>query len=433
MVVAVVVLVGGLLVAVPSLGGDIVCKVEQAVAALSGGSASCTSHEPSAGARPGEAGGLSVAPGGAPGPGTSRVDYEVAAPAGQRWTVESDSTWAVPTAPGGAGPGTASVVVHANPGQTRTATLTFTGADGAIVTQQIVQGGASAQTVVLGDSFSAGNGSLKKHPDDKDTDGCHRSSMSWARQLESGMPTAAGTPDVRLLAFAACSGSTVDGTNLNDRKTSPSLLDQVNANRDALAGVDQVAFSIGGNDIGFASIVQDCIVPVRTVKNCHNAVTKGRARINGADGQPSPLGERLEEAFAAVVAAAPAATVYVAGYPPMVELDDTSGGAFLGLGEIKAQNRQEVVDMIAELNNQIAASADKVNASTPGGGRLVFVDPTKPGSPFHGHSLTDDVPYYNGLSVRLWPPGPNPWAYHPNDAGNSAYAQWVGWHMMGGR
>ena len=450
-IIGVAAMVAVLLVAFPSIGEQLACRLSQAVGAISGGgSASCsggTSGDQTAGSG-GSGGGDFVVPRTtATGPGTSSVVFEVNVPEGENWTVVSDQPWvSVPDGRvfdgptirgfggqygGGNGPGALTAVVNANPnanGESRTATLTFTGPNGETFTQEITQPGGTAQTVVLGDSFSAGNGSVRDNPDGGADDGCHRSSRSWGRLIEARSDVSAP-----LTGFGACSGATVDGANLSDDGSSSSLLAQIEANRDALAQADQVAFSIGGNDIGFASIVQDCIMPVNTVKNCRNAVRDGRWLINGRGNEPSPLSPRLEEAYRAALEAAPNATVYIVGYPPMVELGDPSGG-FLN---IKKENVPELVGMINDLNFQIAATVDRVNRSTPGGARLVFVDPTAADSPFHGHSLTGDDPYYHSLDINwrwdFWNTNVDPGSFHPNDAGNDAYAQWVSEYMRGER
>ena len=469
MIIAVVVLIVGLVAVFPSVGEQLACAASKAVGAVSGSPVSCAGEpgggsggEPGGGSGGEPGGGSGGEPGGggqaggsqtdpdstgfvtsrttAPGSGPGRVEFTVDVPDGADWTVQSDQPWlTVPD--GGNGSGTVTGTVHANPGGSRTATLTFTGPDGETYTQKVTQPGGRADTVVLGDSFSAGNGSSKNNPDRgpdgdcHDIDGnalpSHRSSMSWGRQLEMGTANSAGTPNISLSGFGPCSGATVTGTDLTGAPGSSALLDQIEANKDALAQADQVAFSIGGNDIGFASIVADCVAPfgLSTVAKCHNAVVAGRERING------PLSDNLETAYRAMLEATKdkGATIYVVGYPPMVELDDTGGG-FLDYGEVEPENRQEVVDMINELNSQIATTVDRVNASNPDGARLVFVDPTKPGSGFEGHSLTDDVPYYEGLDLQF-PPwrGAEAWSYHPNEAGNEEYARWIGWHMMGNR
>ncbi len=450
-IIGVAAMVAVLLIAFPSVGEQLACRLSQVVGSITGGSASCSGASGGQGQAGPDSSGFVEPRTTTTGPGTGRVEFVVTVPEGQNWTVESDQPWLTvpdnrvfdgPTIRGfygpfggGNGPGSLTAVVHTNPdadGKPRTATLTFTGPNGEKFTQEITQAGGTAQTVVLGDSFSAGIGSGKNHPDAPTDDGCHRSSMSWGRQLEAGTATGAGTPSISLSAFGACSGATVDGTDLTGRTGAPSLLAQIEANKDALAQADQVAFSTGGNDIGFAPIVQDCVVPINSVANCHRAVREGRWLVNGRGNEASPLSPRLEQAYRAMLEAAPNATIYVVGYPPMVELDDTGGG-FLDWGEIEPENYQEVVDLLNELNFQMASTVNMVNESTPGGGRLVFVDPTKEGSPFHGHSLTDEVPFYNGLQTEwAWPPVSYQ-SYHPNDAGNEAYAQWVGWYMMGRR
>jgi hypothetical protein len=64
--------------------------------------------------------------------------------------------------------------------------------------------------------------------------------------------------------------------------------------------------------------------------------------------------------------------------------------------------------------------------------RIEFVDPNADGSPFAGHSYQDAEPYYTKVWDAFWSEGdPAPYAYHPNVAGNEAYADVVGQKMLG--
>lgn len=457
-VIAVGALITGAALVFPSIGEQVKCKVSQAVGSITGGdSASCSSgttgsQDTTAGSKQGQ-GSLPDGPTFsvtskttvAPTSGTNSFEFDVDAPDGEGWTVTSDQPWLMVTGGGGSGPGSFTAVARANPnvghfrrggeefGISRTATLTFTGPNGETFTQEITQPGGTASTVVLGDSFSAGNGSWEKHPDETDRpdgyDGeCNRSTEAWGPLLSNRNDI-----DVNLSAFGACGGATVDGTNLEGGTGHPSLLAEIEANRGTMAQADQVIFTIGGNDIGFSDILYPCVMVGKSASDCHDAVTEGRQRINGKDGQPSALTPQLEEAYRAALKAAPNATIYVVGYPHLVELDDKN--STLGIGEVKPENRREVVGLIDDLNTEMRNTVRDVNSSTPGGPRLVFVDPTTSKSPFNGHSLTDDDPYYNGAQLKLkWavpPVASKPGSYHPNDEGNAAYAELISRYLRG--
>ncbi|MCL2667167.1 MAG: GDSL-type esterase/lipase family protein [Micrococcales bacterium] len=461
MVLVVALLLGGMVAVAPSLGSQIACTLGNAITTIAGSdTTSC------AGPDGGQAGGdsslpprLSVTVPADPTARAGTVQVQVEVNPGVTYTVTSDQAWAVPYGDWGDGSGEASVLFQSNAGGARQATLTITSSDGKTTKVTVTQPGQTQTYVAWGDSYSAGVGTNPSTwpgadydtserrsrwgpiPDAWNEDECYRAKDGWPRQLGDGRQSAtAGTPSLAMSTnnFMACSGATWDGTSLTGGTGAASVKDQMDAT-DPEAGV--VTLTVGGNDIGFADIVTNCVNPVsggfspnptktaeRYVASCGKGLADGRALV------AQDLGPRLTEAFEHALDSAPGATIYVVGYPPVVEMDDLEHRWFFG--RIPPANIPAAVQLLTDLNDKIRETVDEVNANSPSGPRLVYVDPAAPGSPFTGHSVGDSDPYINGIvphkEFNLDPRDTNPLpSYHPNRKGNDAYAQIVAGYIMG--
>ncbi|MFD4255587.1 SGNH/GDSL hydrolase family protein [Amycolatopsis thermoflava] len=174
----------------------------------------------------------------------------------------------------------------------------------ALATIGLTSGVADAATldyVALGDSYSSGVGAGSY----LDSSSCKRSSNAYP-VLYAGQTSAS-------LDFQACSGA----------KTSDVLNNQVSALSDE---TDLVTISVGGNDAGFAGVMQDCILGGDS--GCKTAIDNAKAFVNGT------LPGLLEKTYGEIRSRAPEATVIVLGYPHFykiggfcsVGLSDTSRG-----------------------------------------------------------------------------------------------------------
>lgn len=104
---------------------------------------------------------------------------------------------------------------------------------------------------IVGDSFSAGEGADVYLPGtDTDANACHRSRYTYLFQVFA----------LRDESIVACSGAvTNDVAFPQPGRQVGSQVDQLSALRDG-SGVDAVAMTLGGNDVGFATIVKSCLV-----------------------------------------------------------------------------------------------------------------------------------------------------------------------------
>jgi lysophospholipase L1-like esterase len=232
--------------------------------------------------------------------------------------------------------------------------------------------------VALGDSYGAGVGSYLYYNDGTD---CYRSPFAYPSQLAVAK---------RLdLTLAACSGATTDDV-LNEQL------------RLLSADTDYVTITVGGNDVGFRTVITQCALP-GWLGNCSAAIQAGQ------DALDTELPASLDNVFTAIKAKAPGATVVVTGYPLMFNGTDCNPLTFFTPSEMAAINNGTT-----ELNDVIQARADAA------GFRYVNAEPA-----FIGHAWCDPQPWINGLTF----PVVN--SFHPNIAGHTEYALLVGKALFG--
>lgn len=162
---------------------------------------------------------------------------------------------------------------------------------------------SSDRYVALGDSFTAGplipNQSLQPL-------GCLRSDRNYPREVQ------------RVLGFGqfvdvSCSGATTRHMTEEHGVFPGPNPPQFNA---LTTGTSVVTLGIGGNDIGFASILEDCATLSPFGSPCRN-----RYVVGGVD----TLAQRIQDTEPKIAAAiqgirqrSPGATVFVVGYPTIV-------------------------------------------------------------------------------------------------------------------
>jgi lysophospholipase L1-like esterase len=230
-------------------------------------------------------------------------------------------------------------------------------------------GTASAATqpgyVALGDSYASGVGTRTYF----DTT-CDRSVYAYAELLASRLGLA--------LNFQACSGA----------KTSDVLSKQVGA---LSTSTSYVTISVGGNDIGFSSVLEKCALPFY---DCTGDIDKAVGLIQ------SSLVGALDSVYTQIHNRAPNAKVVVVGYPHLF-----NGVACNALARISPTEEGQLNAAADTLDNAI-----KGRAAAHG---FTFEDVR---GPFTGHAVCDKVEWLNGLS------NPVSESYHPNRDGHVAFA-----------
>lgn len=216
----------------------------------------------------------------------------------------------------------------------------------------------------LGDSYSSGVGTGSYTLDST----CKRSIYAypylWTQKH-------AGTT----LSFVACSGAT----------TSDVLAKQLSA---VTGSTTLVSMTIGGNDIGFASLIEQC-----TLSDCSAALDSTRANLDATLDVP------LANVFTAVKHNAPNATVVVLGYPHVF-----SGASCFGTLGISSTEESKA--------NQLSDALDKVISTQAQQYGVVYRSAI---GPFTGHAVCSSSPWLNGLNLFNTTE-----SYHPNKAGHSS-------------
>jgi lysophospholipase L1-like esterase len=170
---------------------------------------------------------------------------------------------------------------------------------------------SAAQFVGLGDSYAAGplipNQSLNPL-------GCLRSDKNYAHLAAAQLG--------KSLSDVSCSGATTDDMYAaQDVTPGPANPPQLNA---LSAATQTVTLSIGGNDIGFTSIIENCAAPTPFGTPCQDKYNSGgvdqlAARINAT-------APKVAAVIQAIHTRAPSARVLVIAYEPI--LPETGSGCW---------------------------------------------------------------------------------------------------------
>ncbi|MBS2531790.1 SGNH/GDSL hydrolase family protein [Catenulispora sp. NF23] len=146
--------------------------------------------------------------------------------------------------------------------------------------------------VALGDSYSSGVGSGSYI---SASGNCLRSTLAYSQLWANAHSPASYTS-------VACSGAT----------TADVLNNQISALN---SGTNLVSITIGGNDVGFSSVMETCVLDSDSA--CLSAINTATSQAD------SVLPGKLANTFAAIADAAPNAQVVVMGYPELYDLGNS--------------------------------------------------------------------------------------------------------------
>jgi lysophospholipase L1-like esterase len=169
-----------------------------------------------------------------------------------------------------------------------------------------------------------------------------------------------------------------------------------------------VTITIGGNDVGFAGVLKDCLLADCVAKYRRPAGDVLEARI-------AALGERLPALYGEIRAAAPRARVVVAGYPRL--FPDRERWAQAGDCLMRTRISGAEVDYLNALT-------PRLNAAIAGAAKQAGVDFVDVTEAFDRHELqckgeTARTSYLQPLqdAITLIPA-----SFHPNAAGHERLA-----------
>ena len=166
---------------------------------------------------------------------------------------------------------------------------------------QVVPG---KRMLALGDSYSSGEGAGDYEPGtDTRSNSCHRSRSAWPALF-------AEQRRLKALPSLACSGATVtdvvSGRAKGEAERRESQIGRIAGNPDVLT------ITIGGNDLGFRSVLERCIA-----LNCNHA-----AAGDPLDAKIDALARRLPDVYRAIRDAAPRGRLVIVDYPRLFPESD---------------------------------------------------------------------------------------------------------------
>ena len=225
---------------------------------------------------------------------------------------------------------------------------------------------AAVNYVALGDSYSSGLGAGSYSGGS-----CDRSANAYAQLW-------ANANDPSTFAFVACSGATTT--------------DVINNQLSALStATTLVSITIGGNDVGFSSVMETCVLGSDSA--CLNAINQAEAQAR------STLPGSLNTLFTDIATDAPSARVVVMGYPEFYDLARSSG--CIGLSTTK----RTALDGGADVLDSVISGAV--------GSRPNFAY-AEVRSGFTGHEICDSTSWLHSVDwLNLGD------SYHPTKAGQS--------------
>jgi lysophospholipase L1-like esterase len=245
--------------------------------------------------------------------------------------------------------------------------------------------------VALGDSYSSGEGVPPYEPEtDTKGDKCHRSTKAYSRLLT--------LPGVRLKrSFFACSGATTADVLQQSRYGEPPQID-----RPQLRRANLVTISIGGNDALFSKVVAKCLraAPIA----CYRGKTARKIR-----GLIDSLGPRLTGTYRKIrERAARKAQIVVLGYPNLMPRADRTCSKLTRY--FSTPSRKFMRELGGQLNGVIAAAAQRAGVR--------YVDVRKA---FADHEFCSKDEWIHLVVFRHIHS-----SFHPNAAGQAAYARVLG-------
>ncbi|MER5349820.1 SGNH/GDSL hydrolase family protein [Kitasatospora sp. NPDC002551] len=182
---------------------------------------------------------------------------------------------------------------------------------------------AGANYVALGDSYASGLGAGSYT---SESGSCKRSTLAYAYLWKNAHAPSS-------FKFVACAGAKT-GDVINNQISSLSSTTTL------------VSISVGGNDAGFASTMQTCVLDSESA--CLNAVATAKNYAT------STLPAQLDRVYSAIRAKAPNARVVVLGYPHLYKI---GGSCILGIGDTKRAAINGAADALDDVLAKRAANA----------------------------------------------------------------------------
>lgn len=313
---------------------------------------------------------------------------------------------------------------------------------------KMTEGLPPLKIVQLGDSYSAGNGARSDTGavNYNSVSGCYRSPTNWGSQFSASLKDTFAVTYIN----RACSGGVIADiqnerelesyfkSNIFEVCPTAKYPDEEEWRDDSItcshfvdpqieaidSSVDLVLMTMGGNDLGFAKIVEKCFSLLRSPSGCEEAVKAANDMLDKPDNDPTGLKKKLIDTFAAIkIKLRDGAKVVYVSYPNLL-LDDVEYKVESWKGtpfEDIYNADTEIRELSARGEEVQRAAVDAANAAA-GEDFIVFYDDTK--SVFEGHepdpSLFNQnqdrwLREFEGLDMLEW--------YHANELGHENWGR----------
>jgi lysophospholipase L1-like esterase len=244
----------------------------------------------------------------------------------------------------------------------------------AVAAMPAAEAAAAVNYVALGDSYSSGLGAGSYI---SSSGSCDRSNNAYPEQWAAAHSPAS-------FVSVVCAGATTSDVNSS----------QLSA---LSASTTLVSLTIGGNDAGFSSTMETCVL--HSTSTCVSAVNKAESIING------PLLGSLETTLQDIRARAPSAKIVLLGYPELYDLSKSS--TCIGLSTTDRTALNGAADQLDAVMGNAAAHST-----------ATFADVR---SRFSGHEICDGGSSWlnsvNILSISS--------SYHPKASGQEQGYEYV--------
>lgn len=246
--------------------------------------------------------------------------------------------------------------------------------------------------VALGDSYSSGEGT-SPFDNNKQAQNCHRGPGAWPRQLQQDVF------GISTILHVACSGA-----KIADLIQYYKGMLQVPVPAHPNPNIQLVTLTIGGNDIGFSTILRSCYL---TFSSCAN-VADSPSFANSL----SNVRASLPILYALIRADYPNALIAHVGYPRIFPGPGTTP---YNCGWLSPPEQTSVAKITTMLNQTLAASVSAYSAQS-GDTKIVFAPVT---DALKGHEECTPNSWMNPINVGASAEG------HPTFQGYTAYMESV--------
>ena len=269
--------------------------------------------------------------------------------------------------------------------------------------------------VALGDSYSSGEGA----PDpiagflpgtNTATDHCHRSSLAYG--LVAPVPTAPTS------SLVACSGAVINDYYMTNQNNPSERAQQTAFGSDPVAtpatDVKAVTVTMGGNDVGFGSVLAYCVAAV-SCQDTYKAMAGGRG-TDAIDINIRALYRSLVQFYKQVRhdSGNGKAPVFVLAYPQIFHQASLGDGPCNGIDD---GEQNWIRDKWSEFNQWALIAAQAAGVHFIAGTEDAFVGHTLCTGPLNQQDA-------NGLI-----PANQSWSFHPNVNGHAELARLVAAHI----